>query len=377
MKPFYPPLLLVSAALFLGSCTTERKPLTVTTTIEKIPTSRPVEQPDGERSWEKTGRSVTVTRIPVGYRPSVLQWAETSIWVGGPSLSKIDPKSNQVVATYKEASGHTVVGGGAIWAFKNTSALWLPAPRLFRIDPATGTITATIRVSSKAPAWDIAFGEGNVWAFQGGLRSGKLYRIDPKTNQIIGTIEGVAGSWERGQLAIDAGAIWAMTRATGSFFAGENMAMGKYSISRIDPAENRVVETIQLSHDICWRMAVGEGALWVTQSGYSGGGLTDFSHAGRFPKLLRIDPTSNRVIREIPVVRDPTGLALGGGSVWVSSSYGEVFRVDPSANKVVEAFDVAPHLHGRYRWEEVSLAFAEGSLWLAGLPEQAVYRIDF
>jgi len=70
-------------------------------------------------------------------------------------------------------------------------------------------------------------------------------------------------------------------------------------------------------------IAVGAGAVWVTNQ------LGD--------SVSRIDPATNRVVETITVGRGPVGIAVGLGAVWVANSLdGTVSRIDPRANEVVD-----------------------------------------
>jgi len=70
-------------------------------------------------------------------------------------------------------------------------------------------------------------------------------------------------------------------------------------------------------------VAVGEGSVWVTTvNGDS---------------VSRIDPTSNEVVAEIPVGDGPEGVVADGGFVWVVNQRdGTLSKIDPGANRVVD-----------------------------------------
>jgi hypothetical protein len=390
MREFIHPFWLCGAAVLFAGCATDREQAPQTVSVEKVPLFRAVLQADGSVQNEPTDISLTITRIPVGFRPIGLQWADGALWATGESLAKLDPASNQVVATFAEASDRTAVTETRAYRVPYTNAklfgeasggavaigeggIWkLERKHLVRLDCTNGNLVAKIPVTADT----IAVGEGSVWAFHFGypVGKGRVYRIDPKLNQVVATIEGV-GCVE-GRLGVGAGAVWVMTRAMGTFFDFNKLVMGECSLVRVNPAENRVVETVPFGAGRGWNLAFGEGTLWATQSAYSTIASTDHSAKRLSPRLLRIDPATNRIIRVIPVVRDPAGLAVGGGSVWVSSIYGEVCRVDPRTNQPISTFDVA-QIKGQPVWGKVGLVFAQGSLWVAGLPAPFVYRVDF
>src|SRR5207237_3030439 len=69
-------------------------------------------------------------------------------------------------------------------------------------------------------------------------------------------------------------------------------------------------------------VAVGGGGVWVVDS------LDD--------KVVQVDPGTRSVTAVIPVGRSPAGVAFGAGSVWVANSGdGTVTRVNPSTDKAI------------------------------------------
>lgn len=76
------------------------------------------------------------------------------------------------------------------------------------------------------------------------------------------------------------------------------------SISRIDPATDRIVATVDVGKAPCSGLAVGFGSVWVPSCG---GG-----------RLVRVDASSNQVVAEIPttVGSSEGGVAAGEGGVW-------------------------------------------------------------
>ena len=86
-------------------------------------------------------------------------------------------------------------------------------------------------------------------------------------------------------------------------------------VDRIDPKTNKVSKTIELGvPDADGGMAVGEGFLWVTQTG--------------FP-LARIDMMSEKVVQQF---RGEGGgaVALSPGAIWLSNvKAGTLWRIDP------------------------------------------------
>ena len=134
----------------------------------------------------------------------------------------------------------------------------------------------------------------------GGSVKNLVTRVDAATNHVAATIP--VGPKPR-FLAAGLGAVWILNQGDGT-------------VSRIDPASNKVVATIALETpgnggDI----AIGAGAVWVTNLG---------------TPLSRIDPATNQVTAQF-VGAGGDALRVGLGSVWLCSfGLQQVWRIDPS-----------------------------------------------
>jgi YVTN family beta-propeller protein len=101
-------------------------------------------------------------------------------------------------------------------------------------------------------------------------------------------------------------------------------------------------------------LAVGGGSVWVTDSVNN--------------TILRIDPSKRVVIDRIPVGSDPSGVAVGGGAVWAANSQaGTLSQVNPTTDAVVGTVRVG---NG-----PTSLAFGAGSLWALNSVDGTVSRV--
>ncbi|TMD81882.1 MAG: hypothetical protein E6I74_10880 [Chloroflexi bacterium] len=296
--------------------------------------------------------------IAVGQRPAVPVTGEGAVWVpntGDGTVSRIDPRSNRVVATLRignqlafyqrdcEAKGsvHSFMGtsvhvrdcdlpsalavaAGALWVLKNDEQMVL------RVDPRSQHAVA--RVPLDFVPFDMAATDNAVWIT--GYWVDRLVRVDPKTNQVVASFtlpDGASG------IAASDQAVW-----VASTIAGQ--------VSRIDPVTNRVVANVTLSCPAaCYQgslplaVAATPDAIWVRTVG---NGL-----------LVRIDPQTNRVVSSIDVSYSlgragVDHLALLDGAVWVCGI--SLQRIDPQTNRVSGTLDVSA----------TSAAPGFGSLWI-------------
>src|SRR4029453_14734690 len=86
-------------------------------------------------------------------------------------------------------------GGGAVWTLNQGDG------SVSRIDPKTNKVVATIDVGVPGPGGEIAVGEGSVWvtAFEF-----PLSRIDPSTNTVVQQFAGKGGDAVR----VGLGSVW-------------------------------------------------------------------------------------------------------------------------------------------------------------------------
>jgi streptogramin lyase len=117
------------------------------------------------------------------------------------------------------------------------------------------------------------------------------------------------------------------------------------SLLRIDPATNKVAAKFDVGRAPSG-IAIGEGSVWVTDSG---------DHTVR-----RLDPATGEVEAAISVPQQPTSIAIGGGvpGVWVTG-VDQVWRIDPRANKASLSKDVAEPIG--------AVSTGIGSVWVSVL----------
>jgi YVTN family beta-propeller protein len=158
-------------------------------------------------------------------------------------------------------------------------------------------VQAVIRVG-KAPG-AVLVGEGSVWVANRG--DGTISRVDPATNRVVATITVGANP---SRLTADAGAVWVATAE---------------GLQRIDPATNQVVRTAPLRIGRGDLLAA-DGRLWAS--------LEDGT-------VRRLDPADGRVLASIPAASEGAALlASGHGRLWASYGHVLVVAIDPHDDHV-------------------------------------------
>jgi YVTN family beta-propeller protein len=84
--------------------------------------------------------------------------------------------------------------------------------------------------------------------------------------------------------------------------------------------------------------------------------------------VSRFSPSTNAKIDDVSVGQGPTGVAVGGGSVWVTDSgFHSVSRVDPQSRSstTIPVGD-----------KPLGISYADGAIWVANSGDGTVSRID-
>jgi streptogramin lyase len=254
---------------------------------------------------------------------------DTAIWLqddDAGTLTRIDPKTNHIVATITTAAGfgEVAIGAGAVWAINNPNSIVL------RIDPYTNKVVAKIHLPP--PYCCIGTSPRAVWVVSG--HQNVLTRIDPLTNQIVANIP--AGPTPEG-ISYGDGSLWVCNHDSSST-----------GLTRFDPQTNRMLAQVNLGSDRgfhCWGFLATNDTVWVVPQ-------PDYL-------LERVDPATNEVVAHIRFpVNLSDSIAADAHSVWVFSSTassGHIFRVDRQTNRIVGEIDVHAGIIG--------INFAAGSLW--------------
>jgi DNA-binding SARP family transcriptional activator len=114
--------------------------------------------------------------------------------------------------------------------------------------------------------------------------------------------------------------------AVGLTRGGGRVSVAPESLAVVDPATNRIVGDVQL-HSIPNSVAVGGGSVWVTST--------------QDRTLFRVDPKQRTIVKTIALPGAPANVAFGAGAVWLPylvratgaqdpfAGDGAVVRIDP------------------------------------------------
>jgi YVTN family beta-propeller protein len=121
-----------------------------------------------------------------------------------------------------------------------------------RIDPESNQIVATVDVGSQPEA--LAAGQDAVWVIDQGSQT--VERIDPRTNTLVAVVGvGLLPS----AIAIDGNSVWVISK-TGRGATGA-------ALSRIDGTDDTLTGNVDLGPGTPTDVAVGAGSIWVTMRG--------------------------------------------------------------------------------------------------------------
>ncbi len=246
-----------------------------------------------------------------------------------------------------------------------------------------------------APA-DVVAGYGGAWILNKG--KGTLTHIDARTHHIVATVPlDVIAS----DLAVGAGGIWLTGRVRGDISSPPEYT----KLERIDP-EKDIVDRQLDSRSGAFVIAAGGNALWSTGvlPGHIRGAARSDAATGATRKVnieiygdlvaandqaaywvgsiasrvARVSLRTGLLTNSMSLATDaslaaghvppnPTGVTLGGGSLWISAVDGTVLRVDPHLREIVASIPACDNV--------LAIAYGEGAVWVA-CANATVVRID-
>jgi DNA-binding beta-propeller fold protein YncE len=279
------------------------------------------------------------------------------------------------------------IGTPAVDAFATGKTVWFASQAdgtLLRVDAASGKpIGDPVRVF-EGP-YRLAGAGTTLWTISSSVSEAAgidAAAADPKAR----TIDLPSDPYD---VAVGEGAVWIVANASGARTGGQLIA--------IDPASGRVSGT-RPSASTLVVVTTGHGAVWVIEE--SGAVLRRVSPRalnteakirvgrgssavvadaaavwvanGDAGRLLRIDPSSNRIMARIAVrASDSVSLAAGGGAIWWIDNYrGTASRIDVESNRAVGS-------PLRLGGPAGGAAVSGRTLWVAMPSARSVARIRF
>ncbi|MFM0722762.1 glutamine cyclotransferase [Paraburkholderia strydomiana] len=109
--------------------------------------------------------------------------------IAGGHIRKIDPQTGQVLATIPAPGG----GGdsGLTWAERTLWVGQYPERKIYQVDPETGAVLRTIE--SNRFVTGVTWVDGELWHGTWEDDASELRRIDPRTGQVLESVEMPAG----------------------------------------------------------------------------------------------------------------------------------------------------------------------------------------
>ena len=245
----------------------------------------------------KGGR--VVATLPLHAEPMRVSFGDGAFWVVAPHenvVIRVDPKRRLLERhTIPEEPYDAAFGAGTVW---------VPRHDGFDVVGLRGRAVLHSR-SLETPQLAIAFAFGAVWTVGA---DGVLYRLDPRTLHVTGSVDGVAMSSEgfEPQIAASRDALWISDAV-------------RQVVTRVDPRRLRIATSIAHGGN---GVAVAGATVWSTD--------------GSFAWRVAAGPA-----RRLRTGNGPYDVAAGGGSVWIANRFSRsVARVDPHTARILSTIRV-------------------------------------
>ncbi|MDX6628495.1 MAG: virginiamycin lyase [Gaiellales bacterium] len=209
-------------------------------------------------------------------------------------LYSVDTATNRIfgkpVPLFPMAGGQIAVAAGSLWVTNDDHGQF---GRLYRIDPKTRKLVGSIRIPNDPSS--IVLAHGLLWV--GESDTGKVIRVDPRTGGIEGQPIAVGGGLLT--LAAYRDKLWVADSHSGRLVT-------------INAATARIIAKRPLAG--IGAVAASRGTVWTT-----------FFHKG---EVAALDATSGRRTRAPLRIRGAYGIETDGRLIWVTSPIG-LTRINP------------------------------------------------
>ena len=241
--------------------------------------------------------------IRVAAGPGAIAVGEGGVWVasGDGTVTRIDPgtrKARRAPERIADAGG-IAVGEGAVWVTSRAN------DTVTRFDPRSlSSVGDPIPVGTQPT--DVTVGAGAAWVAN--TADGTVTRIDASSAEPDDPI--AVADFQVLGLCFGEKGVWAAKT--------DDRLARNIEVVRIDPGSSRVGhEAAQVSAAIPIRLAAGEGGVWATLVG----GVRPPESRPRPGQVALLDPASlDKPTEQVGVGDRPAGIAVGDGAVWVADS---------------------------------------------------------
>ena len=242
------------------------------------------------------------------------------------------------------------------------------------VDVARNTVVADIPVGGYPGP--VAVGAGSVWV--GNVGDATISRINARTRHVVG-INGVARALD---LALDGRRLWVAAGGAPGHATTPPGAVVQFDLAsartrtvRVGPqmVGDEEQTTIAVGRDFLWagnkdsrtvrRIDLASGDVLATIEGVLPGGISEgpsgvWVSDPRTNRVVRIDPSTDRITASVSVPGRPSRLVVGRRAVWVTTrgSRAAVWRIDPRTNQVTAKIPV--------RGTPARIALGAGSVWV-------------
>lgn len=235
----------------------------------------------------------------------------------------------------------------------------------------SGPVQAVIAVGPR-PGVPIA-GAGAIWVPNTG--DGTVSRIDPRNNRVVATLrigdqlafykrdcegKGSVHSFMGTSVHVrDCDLPSALAVGAKALWILKN---DEQMVLKVDPTSQRVLARVPLGFTP-YEIAATDTAVWIT--GYW------------VDQLVRVDPERNLVVARLTMPDGPAGIAASDQVVWVTSTIaGEVSRIDPATNQVV-AYIALDCPASCYQGSlPLAVTTASDSVWVRTVGDGLLVRVD-
>ncbi len=279
-----------------------------------------------------------------------LQRGGRSVEVAANSVVAIDPSTDRIVAQFEAGTrpSRLAAASGTVWALSASDGTIteIGDRQLRRVGDFGPASTPTDLAATRNLLWVGNAAPAARTPLSGSEGPASLSRFTHDRHVLLGTstlphrgISPVSGRPPEARLLVAGkGLAWAVT-PDGSVVALDSKGRVRHHVP---------VQAASLAY--------GDGGFWI---------LT------RQNEVIRVDPSTGRVVRTIAI---PSFLALGGiavgsGSVWVTSPFqGTVWRVDPGPPSSLRTIPLS--------FGAATIAFGDQAVWVGNNFDDSIERID-